>query len=1386
MNVVQGTNEQDHVPLKDESSEKTDSGMDEDMTENSPDLGSDDDDEDVITSRKVTKKKVILDDDEDEEEEQMEQENNDGGKTSEVNGGKKTVSEVLDAILNSDTEDDGPFVGQAFDNSSSEDEEKKNTIKRKKKKNLEDDSSNSDVQTQRPNLFDNDLYDAEDSDVENSGSASDRSPVVSDNEVEDEGFDDDTDPRLKAKLLKMKGAARKPKERRDRKAKPKGDDLLGLHSETQRIIRESSISIPYHHPTPKSLDDFLARASKKQQEYKALRGAKEFKKPHVIQHVLANVTPDELPRLSKSKVKVSSSSRRTKGPENILKLDDQICDKDMTANIDVLSHSTINLDTLGADVPSHQSTSTVDTAKRTLQYGSDDDELPDISMDSETNISRTLGEVSKPDSRTININSDSNDAFTGISKKGESISNSVTNSDNDKDIGAGSAEERSKVESSRVSQRDTTSDSADECSLVLRLETQNSEKENLEINTSSENHEQNMENKDAKMNNNATDEKSEKNADSETSTMNSDNENSKMNECNDRRTINSDKEDLEYRTITSNNEDHNNQSVAHQEMDVKKTPILERFSELTDIKPRLSGDPSSFINLDEDETQTPKNPGIINLIDRFLQHSKKKTNKPKKDIDISIVQKEHSDGSKDDLKMTSFTYHVDDHDEEDDVNLDTPGAKLLKLKDQLKVQIKVKREEARQKRVELYELENEEGFAGEDEEEAMLDNEDELSDKTDTDVEDNEFEEQFGNEDEDEEQDENPFADEEAEDDDNNDDGEDSTDDDSDENTDLPDTMKLRLDSSDDEEHSHENAVKKKKLRKLAISDDEESQQSAPGEKEAKKTESTADDARPFSSVTSKDHNDDTLDGLSPLSKHLSATQTQKPRKRSSLTLPIEDSQDLYDDTQTESLSMAGLPSKASMSNDSLNFLLDDSQSQMLDADGFLKVNTSLRKPSKESLSFIDETSHVSSTQNNMDELLGLCSGKFVETQEEGKKVSCKNLFGGSTKSTTGDMDELLGLCSGFFPASCPDGNKDGASGNAKRKATDEEQSNTSFNLLSDGEDNLDSEKELSDDDDQRTDDNSDDTEELPDVQVRSKKKHFKGFVASKTKKIRQAFVEEEAELSGSEYDSDENLDIPEEDDIMEMEEGDLDNSISEEELRDQVGRVHLKRTIDEDKRDIMRLQEMYLPDGDLYSDGKGRTRRFKWSNQDEESQEDMFGNGSDDEGPEEENADELKWRMERFEREKFLEEQREKEQENEDGSQLLKLGKMFLLRQVSTEKKETEFKKPLQPNKSPVKVFKPSIARKGSFLTRSKAALAQISARSKVTVNPTGPTNSKNFIFQVVSPDKVQDKSEPASKSAIATKKRKSAIQNPPSKRPRPDSKSPKRHKSIFNLLER
>jgi hypothetical protein len=52
--------------------------------------------------------------------------------------------------------------------------------------------------------------------------------------------------------------------------------------------------------------------------------------------------------------------------------------------------------------------------------------------------------------------------------------------------------------------------------------------------------------------------------------------------------------------------------------------------------------------------------------------------------------------------------------------------------------------------------------------------------------------------------------------------------------------------------------------------------------------------------------------------------------------------------------------------------------------------------------------------------------------------------------------------------------------------------------------------------------------------------------------------VEDEAELSGSEYESDENLDIAEEDDVLEMQDGDLDDVGSRKALHNQVNRIHL------------------------------------------------------------------------------------------------------------------------------------------------------------------------------------------------------------------------------------
>lgn len=50
------------------------------------------------------------------------------------------------------------------------------------------------------------------------------------------------------------------------------------------------------------------------------------------------------------------------------------------------------------------------------------------------------------------------------------------------------------------------------------------------------------------------------------------------------------------------------------------------------------------------------------------------------------------------------------------------------------------------------------------------------------------------------------------------------------------------------------------------------------------------------------------------------------------------------------------------------------------------------------------------------------------------------------------------------------------------------------------------------------------------------------------------------------------------------------------------------KSLIDEDKRELRELKERYLEDGDLYSEGGGRARNFRWQGL-EDSQHDMFEN---------------------------------------------------------------------------------------------------------------------------------------------------------------------------------
>lgn len=95
-------------------------------------------------------------------------------------------------------------------------------------------------------------------------------------------------------------------------------------------------------------------------------------------------------------------------------------------------------------------------------------------------------------------------------------------------------------------------------------------------------------------------------------------------------------------------------------------------------------------------------------------------------------------------------------------------------------------------------------------------------------------------------------------------------------------------------------------------------------------------------------------------------------------------------------------------------------------------------------------------------------------------------------------------------------------------------------------------------------------------------------------KKVAGKFLDKEAELSESEWGSD---DEDEQGlDKFEYEEGDAEE-IDEDKVKSQLDRIHMKQVMDEDQRDVKMLQELLFDDGDLHSEGAGRERKFKWKN---------------------------------------------------------------------------------------------------------------------------------------------------------------------------------------------
>ncbi|XP_061839144.1 claspin [Nerophis lumbriciformis] len=569
-----------------------------------------------------------------------------------------------------------------------------------------------------------------------------------------------------------------------------------------------------------------------------------------------------------------------------------------------------------------------------------------------------------------------------------------------------------------------------------------------------------------------------------------------------------------------------------------------------------------------------------------------------------------------------------------------------------------------------------------------------------------------------------------------------------------------------------------------------------------------------------------------------SASKSSGKLSEPSLCLPVEDSQDLYAPPSpgVDSEPMGAVAAGPSLVGDSQGrfSLEDDAHSQLLDADGFLNVGL---RPGAPALSHKRQLILGSLDENamdaNMGELLGLCSGVFRtaessnsgqaapsprETQTEELLALCSGAFPSTQKQEKSQagkskeeeheedntMDQLLGLCSGKFPIS---GSLHSGSPAQDRKKTpeedeeeEEEEEDCEFRLLSDVEDDDEVSEgegvEDDDDDDEKEENNEVEEEEMNGVFAPSNKK-------VKKKKMRLTnFVDSEAELSGSEEASDDEDD----DGGSEYEEEELLEELpSDEELQDQVNKIHMKQIMDDDKRRLRLYQERYLADGDLHSDGPGRARHFRWKNMDDGFYTDRTGaEGEEDEQEEDEDVDqnEIRRRKERLEREQWLREQSQQkankgaaldldeddEKIGEEDSRFMRLAKKLTAKTL--QKKELPVAAPPTQKTSSLNPFlrpsQPSQVKRGSLLSQPPSVLQKLASISEG--NPLAPRNSRGFLFQTLSPEKDGSTSD-GPQNHTMKKRRNTAAMNPAAKRVcRLDTsvehtKGPQR--SIFNFLD-